>query len=515
MVLGISRPNFRLVVCNMYTGRSPSKQVPAWLRVTANKKGLPKSCMRIFVPPTPISLSVLRSWLCRYPNREAADLLMNGFAQGFKLGFNGPRMGRDSDCPSSAAQRPQVVKENIHKEMSLGRIAATFDSPPFPNLQCSPIGLVPKHEPNSFRLIHHLSFPSGESVNNFIAKCDCAVHYTSFDQAVEMVMEAGHGAWTAKSDIKSAFRLLPVSPTDYELLGFRFDGKYYYDKCLPMGCSISCSLFETFITFLEFKVRQVTQSEFITHYLDDFLFVVSSAPGCGSLLQTFKGVCSALGVPIALEKTTSPSQSIIFLGLEIDSVEQQVSVPAGKVQALCTLVQTTLRKTKVTLRQIQSLIGSLNFVCRANAPGRAFTRRLNGPYQRGSESTSQGSDFIRGQAWFVSLVGISQPFQWCVAFSPAGLGNHNDTISLVYRCSREYWFRWLLWRALVPGALALCIPGQPTVHCFFRVLPTRGGCALLGSWAIKTGRCVFARTTLQLCIILSIANLLVVIRLCN
>ena len=135
----------------------------------------------------------------------------------------------------------------------------------------------------------------------------------------------------------------------------------------------------TFITFLEFKVHQVTQSEFITHYLDDFLLVGSSAPGCGSLLQAFKGVCSALGVPIALEKTTSPSQSIIFLGLEIDSVEQQVRVPAGKVQALCTLVQTTLRKTKVTLRQIQSLIGSLNFVCRANAPGRAFTRAGHSP----------------------------------------------------------------------------------------------------------------------------------------
>ena len=44
----------------------------------------------------------------RAPN---ADLLMNGFARGFKLGFNGPRVGRDSDCLSSAAQRPQVVKE--------------------------------------------------------------------------------------------------------------------------------------------------------------------------------------------------------------------------------------------------------------------------------------------------------------------------------------------------------------------------------------------------------------------
>ena len=313
--------------------------------------------------------------------------------------------------------------------MSLGRIAGPFDSPPFPNLQCSPIGLVPKHEPNSFRLIHHLSFPSGESINDFIAKCDCAVRYTSFDQAVGMVMEAGHGAWMAKSDIKSAFRLLPVSPTDYELLGFRFNGEYYYDKCLPMGCSISCSLFETFSTFLEFKVRQLTQSEFITHYLDDFMFVGSSAPGCGSLLQAFKGICSALGVPIALEKTTRPSQSIIFLGLEIDSVEQQVRVPANKVQALCTLVQTTLRKTKVTLRQIQSLIGSLNFVCRAIAPGRAFTRRLIGltkgvqnPHHKVRISSGAKLDLLAWLEFLNHFNGVSPFRQWG--------WEHNDTISL-------------------------------------------------------------------------------------
>ncbi len=31
-------------------------------------------------------------------------------------------------------------------------------------------------------------------------------------------------------------------------------------------------------------------------YLDDFLFVGASAPRCGALLDTFKGVCNSLGV---------------------------------------------------------------------------------------------------------------------------------------------------------------------------------------------------------------------------
>jgi hypothetical protein len=51
-----------------------------------------------------------------------------------------------------------------------------------------------------------------------------------------------------KTSINNA--LLIVNPTDFDLLGIQFEGKYWVDKNLPMGCSISCSLFEKFATFL-------------------------------------------------------------------------------------------------------------------------------------------------------------------------------------------------------------------------------------------------------------------------
>ncbi|MCU7801309.1 MAG: hypothetical protein KZQ70_14550, partial [gamma proteobacterium symbiont of Lucinoma myriamae] len=31
---------------------------------------------------------------------------------------------------------------------------------------------------------------------------------------------------------------------------------YYFDKCLPFGCSVSCKTWEIFATFLEFLVRK-------------------------------------------------------------------------------------------------------------------------------------------------------------------------------------------------------------------------------------------------------------------
>ena len=50
--------------------------------------------------------------------------------------------------------------------------------------------------------------------------------------------------------LKSAIRLFIVPPSDFDLLGINFEGQFYIDKCLPMGCCLSCSLFEKCSSFL-------------------------------------------------------------------------------------------------------------------------------------------------------------------------------------------------------------------------------------------------------------------------
>ena len=85
---------------------------------------------------------------------------------------------------------------------------------------CSPLGIIPKQEKDSFRLIHDLSYPSGNSVNSYISAEFTTVSYDTIDNVVSLVKEAGRHALMSKSDIQSAFRLLPIHPDDYELLGF-------------------------------------------------------------------------------------------------------------------------------------------------------------------------------------------------------------------------------------------------------------------------------------------------------
>jgi hypothetical protein len=103
--------------------------------------------------------------------------------------------------------------------------------------------LFPKISSSEFRLIHNLSFPLNESVNDFIDKDQCTVKYASIDDAVKIIQNLGKHVLLAKCDIKSAFRLLRLSPTKFYLIGFKFENEYYFDKCLPMGASIIAILF--------------------------------------------------------------------------------------------------------------------------------------------------------------------------------------------------------------------------------------------------------------------------------
>ena len=60
----------------------------------------------------------------------------------------------------------------------------------------------------------------------------CTVRYSRFDDAINLVVRAEKEALMAKADIESAIRLLPVHPDDFNLLGIKFNGTFYFDKAL-------------------------------------------------------------------------------------------------------------------------------------------------------------------------------------------------------------------------------------------------------------------------------------------
>ena len=165
--------------------------------------------------------------------------------------------------------KPEVVSENLAKEVALGRVADPFSTPPFPNLQVSPIGLVLKKHSTKFRTIFHLSLPKSgvTSINYSISKEDHSLQYITTDNAIERILRHGRGCFLPKTDIESAFRLIPLKPFDYELFGMFWDGKYYYDKVLPFGLRSAPFLFNMLSDAVEWILLNKYYISFVCHIL--------------------------------------------------------------------------------------------------------------------------------------------------------------------------------------------------------------------------------------------------------
>lgn len=163
---------------------------------------------------------------------------------------------------------------------------------------------------------------------------------------------------------------------DYELLGFYWEGKYYFDKCLPMGCRTSCKLFEEFSTVIEWIALNKHGIAHVVHTLDDFLFIENSKQSALSKFKKFLGVCADIGIPLAADKTVLPTQVIECLGITIDVRQKETRLPRDKVERCRNLLYPYQNKKACTLKEVQSLVGVLNFASSVNLPGWAFLRRF-------------------------------------------------------------------------------------------------------------------------------------------
>ena len=144
-----------------------------------------------------------------------------------------------------------------------------------------------------------------------------------------------------------------------------------------MGASSSCAIFERFSSALQFISVSHLNIPHIVHILDDFLFMgPKNSHICQTSLVNFLNFCAHIGVPIKHEKTVTATSTISFMGLELDSILMEARLPVDKLIKARTLLSSFVKSRKVTLKELQSLLGLLNFCCQVIVPGRSFLRRL-------------------------------------------------------------------------------------------------------------------------------------------
>ena len=88
---------------------------------------------------------------------------------------------------------------------------------------------------------------------------DTSTSHQSFDNALAIIAKYEHGAYMSKGNVESAFRIIPIAPEDWHLLGIKFNNHYYIDICLPFSTSISCAIFKKVGNLPQWTAQQRAQ----------------------------------------------------------------------------------------------------------------------------------------------------------------------------------------------------------------------------------------------------------------
>ena len=256
---------------------------------------------------------------CNYQVDEV-QFITRGFTEGFPIGYEGDRhRTRIARNLQSGLEFPQVMWDIAMKEVKLGRFAGPYHEPPLANFWVNPLGLVEKKDTDEKRLIFHLSHPQGDSVNSGTPVHLTTTKYPDFQEAVKLCKALGKGCYVVKSDLKSAFRNLPINPQDYPLLGMKVrnpgDGQEYYfvDRNLPFGALISYSHFQR----ISNAIRAIFVNRYykeVINYLDDFFFGGKTKDEVDWQVRKFIDLCKRIGMPVSMEKTFWGTQRISIFG---------------------------------------------------------------------------------------------------------------------------------------------------------------------------------------------------------
>ena len=183
------------------------------------------------------------------------------------------------------------------------------------------------------------------------------------------------GCYLAKVDLASAYRSVKIHPTSLKATGLKwtFHGHsqptYFRDTRLSFGSCKSPYIFHT----LTSKVRHMMAKRGFHNlcvYLDDFLIIESTLEKCQLALSTLIKLLRSLSFNINWSKVEGPSQNLVFLGVNIDTLSLTLSLPQNRVDELMKLLTEFSHRTRASKRQLQSLAGKLNW-------GRIFLRRID------------------------------------------------------------------------------------------------------------------------------------------
>ena len=292
------------------------------------------------------------------------------------------------------------VEQTLLDEIALGNYVISETKPTI----VSALGAVPKPDSEDVRLIHDCSQPEGSAVNNY-ADTE-SFKYQTLEDAVRLLKP---GYYMAKIDLHHAYRSVSIHPSNYKATGLKWKFKsnphkvtYLIDTRLPYGGKRAPEIFHRLTQSVR---RMMAKKGFraLVVYLDDFLIVGATYAECLEAFNYLLELLQDLGFEISWHKVVSPTQVLIFLGVELNTVSQTMSLPQHKLVELQAFVLGFAQRRRASKRQLQVLAGKLSWASRVVYGGRTFLRRIldvmNGLKSPGAKFLLT-DDFYADLAWW-------------------------------------------------------------------------------------------------------------------
>ena len=351
---------------------------------------------------------------------EIRQYILDGFRKGFSVGWEGFSLGRRvAENPRLLEEGEAAVLASVLRDWEKGIIAVAEkwgDDDRMEEIAISPVYTVAKRAmgypiPGKRRRVFNLSrrfTKKGNrkrrhlpSINDDIDPQAFSCSFAKLSDAVDMVRdlrEKGHGVWMARADVEDAFCHIPVRDQDMPLLAFsceidfdnpevvipagveRMKGKQrivFVNGRFPFGLRSAPAVFETLAQTVRQIARFVFGVRLSVGYLDDVLVLQTSKERCEEDLSIYISVLRMLGLSPQLAKcSTEALTTIDFLGLDIDSVRQEIRIPGLRIQRMKEILAEWAEKKECKRVELESLIGTLQHMTKGVPAGKLFLRRV-------------------------------------------------------------------------------------------------------------------------------------------
>ncbi len=216
--------------------------------------------------------------------------------------------------------------------------------------------------------------------------------------------------YMAKVNLEWAYQSISIKQCEQTLTGLQWtfsngETKYLQDKKLPFGARKSPAIFNRLTQAVRRMMERRGYS--IVVYLDDFLLVEETLEKCMTALNELVSLLRQLGFRINWKKVVDPCQELVFLGININTRDNFLSLDAKKKEQLLDTVNMAITRKRMSKTQLQSLAGKLNWAATVFPWGRT---RLGSIFQlirdlnKGNHKAIKTAALAEDLAWWATCL---------------------------------------------------------------------------------------------------------------